>query len=148
MRSSGTGWICPDAPPTGLGTTARLLVGVLAHSGQWGGLAAGIPNPTASDRRDRPGSAGRWAGPPAWRFDRMTTVCHPGDGRVTASFAAAATHHGGAGPICPPWRGNRKGGEKSVHTPRSVGAVTPPDEVSVEAAQARLTPGSTRGDTP
>ena len=28
-----------------------------------------------------------------WRFDRMATVCHPGSGRVTASFAAVAKHY-------------------------------------------------------
>jgi hypothetical protein len=28
-----------------------------------------------------------------WRFDRMATVCHPGSGRVTASFAAVARHY-------------------------------------------------------
>jgi hypothetical protein len=28
-----------------------------------------------------------------WRFDRMATVCQPGSGRITASFAPVAIHY-------------------------------------------------------
>lgn len=47
-----------------------------------------------------------------WRFDRMATVCDPGSGRVTASFAGVAKHYGVSVAICPPRRGNRKGAER------------------------------------
>ena len=144
-------WVdLPDAPAHwGWGTTARLLVGVLAHSGQWRGLLLeSQTQPHLIDGIDRIcralGGTAR-----AWRFDRMTTVCHPGDGKVTASFAAVATHYGVQVRICPPRRGNRKGVvEKSVQIAAQRWWGTLPDEVSVEAAQARLdTWCSTRGDT-
>lgn len=54
--------------------------------------------------------------PRVWRFDRMATVCDPGSGRVTASFAGVAKHYGVSAAICPPRRGNRKGVvEKANH---------------------------------
>ena len=47
----------------------------------------------------------------------MATVCDPGSGRMTASFAGVAKHYGVAVAICPPRRGNRKGVvEKVNHT--------------------------------
>lgn len=52
-----------------------------------------------------------------WRFDRMATVCDPGSGRVTASFAGVAKHYAICVAICPARRGNRKGvgGESQSH---------------------------------
>ncbi|ETZ96506.1 transposase IstA domain protein [Mycobacterium kansasii 824] len=44
-----------------------------------------------------------------WRFDRMATVCDPGSGRVTASFAGVAKHYRVAVAICPPRRGQSQG---------------------------------------
>jgi hypothetical protein len=36
----------------------------------------------------------------------MATVCHPGFGKVSASFAAVAKHYGVTVAISPPRRGN------------------------------------------
>jgi hypothetical protein len=74
-----------------------------------------------------------------WRFDRMTTVCHPESGKVTATFAAVAKHYGVQVAICPPRRGNRKGVvEKSNHTAAQRWWRTLPDDITVEEAQASL----------
>jgi len=52
-----------------------------------------------------------------WRFDRMATVCHPGSGRLSASFAPVAVHYGAGVDICPSRHGNRKGVvEKGNHS--------------------------------
>lgn len=72
-----------------------------------------------------------------WRFDRVATVCDPGSGRVTASFAGAAKHYGVSVAICPPRRGNRKGGvEKINHTAAQRWWRTLADEMTAERAQA------------
>jgi hypothetical protein len=44
---------------------------------------------------------------PGWPLgrERAATVCHPGSGRVTASFAAVARHYGAGVRICPSRRG-------------------------------------------
>lgn len=97
-------WVeLPDPPAHwGWGSTAHLLVGVLAHSGRWRAvlceseeqahLIAGI------DRVARAhGGLTR-----SWRFDRMATVCSPASGRVSASFAAVAKHYAVQVAICPP----------------------------------------------
>src|SRR3954454_9096629 len=78
----------------------------------------------------------------------MATVCHPGSGKVTASFAAVAKHYGVSVAICPPRRGNRKGVvEKANHTAAQRWWRTLPDEVTPEAAQAFLDGFcATRGD--
>ena len=71
----------------------------------------------------------------------MATVCHPGTGQVTASFAAVAKHYGVSVAICPPRRGNRKGVvEKANHTAAQRWWRTLADDVSVEQAQASLGP--------
>jgi hypothetical protein len=101
----------------GWGKAAHLLVGSLAHSGKW--RAALSPSEDQShlvaaiDRVTRGlGGVSR-----VWRFDRMATVCDPGSGRVTATFAGVAKHYGVSVAICPPRRGNRKGVvEKINHT--------------------------------
>jgi transposase len=79
----------------------------------------------------------------------MATVCDPGSGRVTASFAGVAKHYGVSVAICPPRRGNRKGVvEKINHTAAQRCWRTLADELTPETAQvdvnrfARL-----RGDT-
>jgi len=144
-------WVdLPDAPAQwGWGPTARLLVGSLPYSGKWRGvLLEAQTQPHLIDGIDRIcralGGTAR-----AWRFDRMTTVCYPGSGKVTASFAAVATHYGVQVRICPPRRGNRKGVvEKAVHVAAQRWWRTLPDDITVEAAQARLDSWcTTRGDT-
>src|SRR5690349_11426449 len=84
-----------------------------------------------------------------WRFDRMATVCHPGSGRLSASFAAVAKHYGVSVAICPPRRGNRKGVvEKANHTAAQRWWRTLADDVSVEQGQASLDRWcGLRGDT-
>ena len=85
----------------------------------------------------------------SWRFDRMATVCDPGSGRVTASFAGVAKHYGVSVAICPPRRGNRKGVvEKVNHTAAQRWWRTLADDVTVEQAQADVDRfARVRGDT-
>ena len=84
----------PDPPKQwGFGDTAHLLVGVLPHSSRWRGWIA--------ECEDQPHLieglhqvAVRLGGlTQRWRFDRMATVCHPGSGRITASFGPVALHY-------------------------------------------------------
>ena len=89
-------WVdLPDPPVAwGWGTNASLFVGALARSGRWRGvLAESKDQPHVIDGLDR---VSRQLGGLTrdWRFDRMATVCHPATGRITASFAAVATHYG------------------------------------------------------
>ena len=79
----------------------------------------------------------------------MATVCDPGTGRVTASFAGAAKHYGVSVAICPPRRGNRKGVvEKINHTAAQRWWRTLADELTVEQAQASVDRfARVRGDT-
>ncbi len=143
-------WVeLPDPPAHwGWGSTAYLLVGALAHSGRWRGvLCPSVDQAHLIDALDRTtralGGLTR-----SWRFDRMATVCHPGTGRVSASFAAVAKHYGVQVEICPPRRGNRKGVvEKANHTAAQRWWRTLPDEATVEQAQASLNKFcATRGD--
>ncbi|MGB6455114.1 MAG: hypothetical protein WBH47_11595, partial [Streptosporangiaceae bacterium] len=74
-----------------------------------------------------------------WRFDRMSTVCHPESGQITASFAAIAKHYAVAVDVCPPRSGWRKGAvEKAVHSAAQRWWRTVPDDLSPARAQARL----------
>jgi transposase len=140
----------PDPPASwGWGRTAHLLVGSLAHSGKWrASLEPATDQPhlvQGLDRVTRPlGGVTK-----TWRFDRMSTVCDPGSGRITASFAGVAKHYGVAVAVCPPRRGNRKGVvEKVNHTAAQRWWRTLPDDVTVEQAQADLDRfASVRGDT-
>jgi transposase len=140
----------PDPPASwGGGKTAHLLVGSLAHSGKWrAALSPSTDQPhlvAALDRVVRAvGGVSR-----VWRFDRMATVCDPGSGRVTASFAGVAKHYGVAVAICPARRGNRKGVvEKINHTAAQRWWRTLADDMSVEAAQASVDRfARVRGDT-
>jgi transposase len=143
-------WVeLPDPPADwGWGKNAHLLVGALAHSGRWRGhLASAEQQPHLIAGLD---SVTRKLGglTKKWRFDRMTTVCHPDTGKVTATFAAVAKHYGVQVAICPPRRGNRKGVvEKSNHTAAQRWWRTLPDDVTVEEAQASLDKWCTqRGD--
>ena len=69
----------------------------------------------------------------------MATVCDPGSGRITASFAGVAKHYGVVVAICPPRRGNRKGVvEKANHTAAQRWWRSLPDDVTVEQAQTGL----------
>jgi transposase len=127
----------PDPPEAwGWGSTAHLLVGSLAHSGKWRAFLA----PTEDQAQLVAGldAVTRQLGglTRQWRFDRMATVCHPGSGKVTASFAAVAKHYGVSVKICPPRRGNRKGVvEKANHTAAQRCWRTLPDDATIATAQ-------------
>jgi transposase len=144
-------WLDLPNPPEwwGWGRTARLLVGSLAHSSKWrGSLEPSTDQPHLVQGLDRVtralGGVTR-----SWRFDRMSTVCDPGSGRITASFAGVAKHYAVAVAICPPRRGNRKGVvEKNNHTAAQRWWRTLPDDVTPEQAQSDLDRFcSTRGDS-
>jgi len=82
-------WVeLPDPPASwGWGKNAHLLVGALAHSGRWRGtLAAAEDQAQLIDALDK--TTRKLGGlTKKWRFDRMTTVCRPESGKVTATFA-------------------------------------------------------------
>jgi transposase len=134
-------WLELPNPPEhwGFGDKAHLLLGVLAHSSRWRGWIA--------ECEDQPHLieglhqvATRLGGLSArWRFDRMATVCHPGSGRITASFGPVAMHYRVGIAICPSRHAWRKGAvEKSAHTIAQRWWRTLPDEVTVAAAQVSL----------
>ena len=139
-RLSGTGWSCPTRRASwGLAGPAHLLLGVLPHSSRWRAWLA--------DSEDQPHLieglhqvATRLGGlTHRWRFDRMATVCHPGSGRITASFGPVAVHYQVAVAICPSRHAWRKGAvEKSAHTLAQRWWRTLGEEVTVAAAQASL----------
>ena len=140
----------PDPPQSWeWGKKAHLLVGSLAHSSKWRGwLSPCTDQPHLVDGLDRVtralGGVTR-----SWRFDRMSTVCDPGSGRITASFAGVAKHYSVSVSVCPPRRGNRKGVvEKANHTAAQRWWRTLPDDVTAEQAQADLDRfAALRGDT-
>ncbi len=133
-------WVeLPDPPASwGQGKHAHLLVGALSHSGGWRGVLAESeeqPYLVASIHGvcERLGGVTR-----RWRFDRMSTVCHPGTGDLTASFAEVAKYYGAAVDVCPSRRGWRKGVvEKANHSAAQRWWRTLPD-VTPAQAQARL----------
>jgi hypothetical protein len=130
----------PDPPGHwGLDGAAHLLLGTLAHSSRWRGWLA--------DSEDQPHLieglhqvATRLGGlTRGWRFDRMATVCHPGSGRITASFGPVAVHYAVTVSICPSRRAWRKGAvEKSAHTIAQRWWRTVPDTATIAEAQASL----------
>ena len=134
-------WVELPSPPAswGWGRHAHLLVGALSHSGAWrGALAESEEQPylvaSLHGVCERLGGVTR-----RWRFDRMSTVCHPGSGDLTASFAEAAKYYGVAVDVCPSRRGWRKGVvEKANHSAAQRWWRTLPDDVSPAQAQARL----------
>ena len=144
-------WLDLPNPPAawGWGRMAHLLVGSLAHSGKWrAALSPSMDQPHLVAGIDRVvralGGVSR-----VWRFDRMATVCDPGSGRITASFAGVAKHYGASVAVCAARRGNRKGVvEKVNHTAAQRWWRTLADELSAEAAQADVDRfASLRGDT-
>lgn len=111
----------------------------MRYSGRWRAiLAPSMDQGHLIDGLDRVTRA--LGGVPArWRFDRMATVCDPGSGRVSASFAAVAKHYGAGVDICPPRRGNRKGVvEKAIHGAAQRWWRTLAEDVTCEQAQASL----------
>jgi hypothetical protein len=91
----------PVRPPRGggWGKTAHLLTGALSASGRWrAALAESEEHLVASLHGvcERLGGATR-----RWRFDRMSTVCHPESGDLLASFAEVAKYYGVAVDVCP-----------------------------------------------
>jgi hypothetical protein len=75
----------------------------------------------------------------SWRFDQMATVCHPGSGRITASFGPVAVHYAVAVAICPGRRAWRKGAvEKSAHTIAQRWWRTVADTTTIAEAQGSL----------
>ncbi len=69
----------------------------------------------------------------------MATVCDPGSGRVSASFAGVAKHYSVAVAMCPPRSGNRKGVVEKVNlTAAQRWWRTLPDDVTAEQAQAGI----------
>jgi transposase len=130
----------PDPPASwGLDGAAHLLVGSLAHSSQWRAVLAESED-QAHLIEALDGVVRRLGGVTQyWRFDRMATVCDPGSGRVTASFAAVARHYGAGVRVCPSRRGQRKGVvEKANHSAAQRWWRTLADEVSMTGAQADL----------
>jgi transposase len=134
-------WLELPDPPTrwGFGDRAHLLLGVLAHSSRWRGWIAECEDQPhliegLHQVATRLGGLTR-----RWRFDRMATVCHPGSGRITASFGPVAMHYQVGIAICPANHAWRKGAvEKSAHTIAQRWWRTLGDDVSVAAAQASL----------
>ncbi|MGH8861481.1 MAG: Mu transposase domain-containing protein [Jatrophihabitantaceae bacterium] len=134
-------WLELPEPPArwGLSDKAHLLLGVLPHSSRWRGWIA--------ETEDQPHLieglhqvATRLGGlSQRWRFDRMATVCHPGSGRITASFGPVAMHYQVGISICPSRHAWRKGAvEKSAHTIAQRWWRTVADDVTITAAQASL----------
>jgi transposase len=134
-------WVeLPDPPAWwGWGKTAHLLTGALSASGKWRGVLAESeeqPYLIASLHQvcERLGGLTR-----RWRFDRMSTVCHPESGDLTASFAEVAKYYAVAVDVCPSRRGWRKGVvEKANHSAAQRWWRTLPDDASPAQAQARL----------
>ncbi|MFZ5852217.1 MAG: Mu transposase domain-containing protein [Actinomycetota bacterium] len=130
----------PDPPRSwGWGAKAFLLVGALSHSGRWRAvLAESTDQAHLVEALD--GVVRRLGGcTQRWRFDRMATVCQPGSGQLTASFAAVAKHYAVAVDICPARHGNRKGVvEKANHGAAQRWWRTLGDEMSVAQAQRHL----------
>ncbi len=130
----------PDPPAWwGWGSTAHLLVGALSHSSKWRGvLAESEDQPHLVEALD--GVSRRLGGcTKTWRFDRMTTVCHPSSGRLTATFAPVAKFYGVGVKICPSRHGNRKGVvEKGNHSLAQRWWRTLADDLNPAQAQVSL----------
>jgi hypothetical protein len=123
----------------GVGATAHLLVGALSHSSRFRAvLAESEEQPYLIEGLDA--VSHKLGGlPHKWRFDRMSTVCDPGSGRLRASFAAVATHYAVGVKVCPSKRAWRKGVvEKANHSAAQRWWRTLGDDVSPTAAQASL----------
>ncbi len=139
-------WVeLPDPPPSwGQGKNAHLLVGALSHSGAWRGVLA--------ESEEQPylvaslhGVSARLGGVARrWRFDRMSTVCHPGR---AASFAEVAKYYGVGVDVCPSRRGWRKGVvEKANHSAAPPVVADPTDDVAGCRRRRGWMPGARGGD--
>lgn len=130
----------PDPPASwGWGSTAHLFVGALSHSSKWRAvLAESEDQPHLIEALD--GVTRRLGGcTKVWRFDRMTTVCHPSSGRITATFGPVAKYYGVGVKICPSRHGNRKGVvEKGNHSLAQRWWRTLADDTTPTAAQNGL----------
>lgn len=130
----------PDPPAHwGLPGPAHLLLGALPHSSRWRGwLAESEDQPHLIEGLHQ--VAVRLGGlTQRWRFDRMATVCHPGSGRITASFGPVALHYRVGISICPSRHAWRKGAvEKSADTIAQRWWRTLGDDVTIAQAQAGL----------
>jgi hypothetical protein len=134
-------WLELTDPPQhwGFPGSAWVLLGVLSHSSRWRGwIAECTDQPHLIEGLDqvtrRLGGLSR-----RWRFDRMSTVCHPGSGRLTASFAPIAVHYAVGIDICPSRHAWRKGAvEKSAHVIAQRWWRTLSDQASLAEAQAGL----------
>jgi len=134
-------WVELPNPPQawGWGDTAYVLVGALSHSSRWRGwLAERTETGHLVEGLDQ--VVRRLGGVTArWRFDRMSTVCHPGSGRLRGSFGPVAMHYGVGVDLCPPGHGWRKGVvEKAVHVITQRWWRTLPDDATLSSAQAGL----------
>jgi hypothetical protein len=88
-------WVELPGPPPGwgCGAHAHLLAGALSASGRWRGVLAEAED-FAHLTEALDAVARRLGGlTRRWRFDRMATVCHPGRGKLTATFAALAKYY-------------------------------------------------------
>jgi transposase len=131
----------PDPPGhwDGYDRKAFLLVGALSHSGKWRGQLC--ERADAAHLADALHQVAVKLGglTRSWRFDRMSSVAHPGTGKVTSTFAALAKHYAVSVALCPPRRGNRKGVvEKANHSAAQRWWRSLPEELSAAQAQARL----------
>jgi transposase len=134
-------WVqLPDPPESwGWGATAYVLVGALSHSSRWRGwLAERTDTGHLVEGLDQ--VVRRLGGVSTrWRFDRMSTVCHPGSGRLRGSFGPVAMHYGVGVDLCPPGHGWRKGVvEKAIHVITQRWWRTLPDDATLSSAQASL----------
>jgi transposase len=134
-------WVeLPDPPAAwGLAGDAHVLLGVLAHSGRWRGwIAEAEDQPHLIEGLDQ--VARRLGGlTRRWRFDQMATVCHPGSGRITASFGPVAMHYAVGIDICPAKRAWRKGAvEKSAQVIAQRWWRTLSEDLTLAQAQASL----------
>lgn len=132
-------WVeLPDPPASwGCAGAAHLLLGVLPHSSRWRAwIAESEDQPHLIEGLHQVTT--RLGGlTQRWRFDRMATVCHPGSGRITASFGPVAMHYQLGISICPSRHAWRKGSvEKSADTIVQRWWRTVGDDVTVAAAQA------------
>ena len=134
-------WVELPDPPAGwdCGRHAHLLVGCLPYSGRWRGVLAAAEDQAHLAAALHKVSVRLGGVTRRWRFDRMSSVCHPESGQVTVSFAAIAKYYGVAVDLCPPRSGWRKGAvEKAVHSAAQRWWRTVPDDLSPARAQARL----------
>ena len=123
----------------GFAGSAFVLLGVLAHSSRWRGwITESLDQPHLIEGLDQ--VVGRLGGVSRrWRFDRMSTVCHPESGRLKVSFGPVAAHYRVGIDICPARHAWRKGAvEKSAHTIAQRWWRTLADDTTLAQAQAGL----------